>query len=117
MILYPLAAKLSVSVMAERDLYDITVCYVPKHFTWENYRVVWKHMGFPGPFNSLWLSLTTGILQVIACTLVGYGFARFDFPLKKFLFGMVIVMLVVPPQTIMVPPVFAFPFLLIFLGL
>ena len=115
LILYPLAAKLSVSVMAERDLYDITVCYVPKHFTWENYQVVWKHMGFPGTFfNSLWLSLLTGVLQIISCTLVGYGFARFNFPFKKLLFGMVLVMLVVPPQTIMVPMFLRFRFFDIF---
>lgn len=111
LILYPLAAKLSVSVMAERDLYDITVCYVPKHFTWDNYRIVWRYMGLPGTFfNSFWLSFTTGVLQVISCTLVGYGFARFDFPFKKLFFGLVVVMLVVPPSTIMVPLFLRFRF-------
>ena len=109
LILYPLAAKLSVSVMAERDLYDITVCYVPKHFTWDNYRIVWRYMGLPGTFfNSFWLSFTTGVLQVISCTLVGYGFARFA-PFKL-LFGMVLVLVVSADDH--GPDVFTFPLFL-----
>ena len=36
-----------------------------------------------GFLNSLVISLTTSLVQIAMCTLVGYGFARFDFPLKK----------------------------------
>ena len=35
--------------------------------------------------------------------MVGYGFARFDFPLKKLLFGCVVLMIVVPTYTVQVP--------------
>ena len=34
------------------------------------------------------------------CTLVGYGFARFEFPLKSFWFACVMLIILVPPQTI-----------------
>ena len=53
--------------------------------------------------NSLILCLSTSLLQVISCTLTAYGFARFDFPGKRILFGFVILTLVVPPQAIMIP--------------
>jgi multiple sugar transport system permease protein len=43
----------------------------------------------------------SSILQVAACTIVGYGFARFKFPLKNFWFGCVLLVIVIPPQTIM----------------
>ena len=39
----------------------------------------------------------------LVCSMVGYGFARFDFPLKKLLFGCVVVMIVIPAHTIMLP--------------
>jgi len=102
LILQPLINKLSVSFMKEEDLYDATVISIPQHFTLENYRLVddligyWKCM-----WNSLWISLLVSFLQVAACTLVGYGFARFKFPLKKFWFACVILVIIVPPQTIM----------------
>jgi multiple sugar transport system permease protein len=35
--------------------------------------------------------------------MVGYGFARFEFPFKKLLFGCVVVMIVLPVHTIMLP--------------
>jgi len=47
------------------------------------------------------LSIT--IVQVFVCSMVGYGFARFDFPFKKLLFGCVVVMIVIPGHTIMLP--------------
>ena len=103
MIVQPLLMKLSVSLMTEGDLYDTTVTLLPRHLTWDNYRLAasdvllnyWKSL-----FNTFWISLSTAILQVASCTLVGYGFARFDFPLKKFWFACVILVIVIPPQTI-----------------
>jgi multiple sugar transport system permease protein len=101
LILQPLLNKLSVSFMEERDLYDPTIIVVPRHFTLNNYKIVtylldfWKVLG-----HTLGLSLLASILQVACCTLVGYGFARFKFPLKKFWFACVILVIVVPPQTI-----------------
>jgi multiple sugar transport system permease protein len=50
--------------------------------------------------NSLIVSTTIAILQIAMCTLVGYGFARFKFPLKGFWFAMVMLVIVIPPQTI-----------------
>lgn len=103
-ILYPLIVKLSTSVMQERDLYDVTVNFIPRNFTWENYSVAFKYMRYMESFrNSLILCLSTSILGVASCTLTAYGFARFEFPFKKLLFAFVILVLVVPPQAIMIP--------------
>lgn len=101
LILQPLFNKISVSFMQEKDLYDATVISIPRHFTTENYKLVsqlinyWKAL-----FNTIWVALIVSVLQITACTLVGYGFARFKFPLKKFWFACVILVIVVPPQTI-----------------
>ena len=43
------------------------------------------------------------LLQVFICSMVGYGFARFQFPFKKLLFACVVVMIVIPDHTIMLP--------------
>ena len=50
--------------------------------------------------NTLVVSLSIAILQIAVCTLVGYGFARFEFPLKKFWFACVVLMIIIPPQTL-----------------
>ena len=46
-------------------------------------------------FNTAFISLVSALLQVIACTLAGYGFARFDFPLKRLWFVCVILVIVI----------------------
>lgn len=104
LILQPLLNKVSVSFMKEIDLYDATVINIPRNWSLQNYVFVddlidyWKCL-----FNSVWVSFVVAVLQVIAATLVGYGFARFKFPLKNFWFGCVILLIIVPPQTIMSP--------------
>ena len=101
MILQPILNKISVSFMTEADLYNPIVISIPEHFTTENYRLAAELMSYSKALvNSLVISFTLALLQVSVCLLVGYGFARFDFPLKKFWFACVILVILIPPQTI-----------------
>lgn len=87
--------------MTEQDLYDPIVTAVPLHFTTENYKLAAGLMEYGKTlFNSLVISLTIAVLQVSVSTLVGYGFARFQFPLKKFWFACVMMTVLIPPQVI-----------------
>ena len=86
--------------MEEKDLYDSTIVLLPRNVTLDNYRIVFDLTNFPkSMINTVWTSLLVSVLQVIACTLVGYGFARYDFPLKKFWFACVVLLIIIPPQT------------------
>ena len=101
LILQPIFNKISVSFMTEQDLFNPIVINIPEHFTTENYKMASDIMDYPhGIVNSLIISLTIAILQIAVCTLVGYGFARFKFPLKNFWFACVILVILIPPQTI-----------------
>ena len=101
MIVQPLITRFATSLMEERDLYDSTIVLLPRHPTLDNYRHVFSMTEFPGSMlNTLWISLLISVCQIISCTLVGYGFARYNFPLKKFWFGCCIALIVIPPQTI-----------------
>lgn len=101
LILQPLLNKISVSFMEERDLYDPTIVSIPQHFTTNNYRLATGIMEYGTALkNSFIVSLTIAVLQVAMCTLVGYGFARFKFPLRNFWFACVILIIIIPPQTI-----------------
>ena len=101
MIIQPMITRLMMSVMEERDLYDSTIVLLPRHVTLDNYRIVADLTDFPGSMlNTLWISIVSSICQVVAATLVSYGFARFEFPLKKLWFACVVVLIIIPPQTI-----------------
>ena len=101
LILQPILNKISVSFMTEADLYNPIVISIPEHFTTDNYKLAAELMNYKkGVLDSFIISLTIGALQIMVCTLVGYGFARFEFPLKKLWFACVILVILIPPQTI-----------------
>lgn len=101
LILQPLLNKISVSFMTQGDLYNPVVISIPLHFTTENYLLAAQLMNYgKSLLNSFVISLTIAILQVAMSTLVGYGFARFKFPLKRFWFACVMVVILIPPQVI-----------------
>ncbi len=101
MIIQPMLTRFGTSLMKEKDLYDSTIILLPRHVTLDNYRIVAELTDFPNSMiNTLWVSIVVSICQVIACTIVGYGFGRFEFPLKKFWFACVIAVIIIPPQII-----------------
>jgi len=102
LILQPLMNKISISFMAEHDLYDATVISIPRNFSLENYTLVIELMDYWATFiQSIILILISAALQVITCTLAAYGFARYKFPGKNILFMCVFLIIIIPPQTIM----------------
>lgn len=110
-VLYPLIAKIFSSFMAQEDLYDTTVGLIPKTWTLENYAIVFETMDYFKSFiNTVLITGLVTVLQLVACTLVGYGFARYKFPLKKLLFAIVIAVLIIPPTTIIIPMYLNFRF-------
>ncbi len=101
LILQPIFNKISVSFMTEADLYNPIVINIPVHFTTGNYTLAAELMTYGTAFkNSVIVSITIALLQVAVCTLVGYGFSRFEFPLKNFWFACVFLVILIPPQTI-----------------
>ena len=101
LILQPIFNKISVSFMTEDDLYNPTVISIPENFTTANYLLVNELINYVKTIkNSLLIAVTISVLQIAVCTLVGYGFARFEFPLKKFWFACVMLVILIPPQTI-----------------
>ena len=101
MIIQPILNKFSFSFMAERDLYDTTVILVPKHFSVSNWKIAASLLEYKTSLvNTIWVSVLVSVIEVFVCSLVGYGFSRFQFPLKRFWFFCVILIIVIPPQTI-----------------
>lgn len=103
-ILSPLIYYLSNAFKSYADMYDVTVKYIPREPTLNNFRMLIKFIDYP-----VTMLKTTGfvaliaLLQTASCCLVGYGFGRFNFVGSKILFALVMVTLVVPPQIILLP--------------
>lgn len=103
-ILSPVIGIIVNSISSNKDAYNPMVFVLPQFPTLERYALAIERLNyFPTMFRDLLYTLTLTALQLFVCSMVGYGFARFDFPLKKLLFGCVVVMIVIPAHTIMLP--------------
>lgn len=99
LILQPLLNKIAISFMPEMDLYDPSIITIPRNPYWGNYEMVRILVNLDKSlWTTTWVSITVGIVQVISSALIGYGFARFNFPFKKLWFGAVLLVILVPPQ-------------------
>ena len=54
-------------------------------------------------WKSLFLCVCIAIFQVIASTLAGFGFAKFKFPGKNFVFFLLMILMIMPIQVTLVP--------------
>ena len=71
---------------------------------WGNYADVWNLIGFPRLlFNTVAIALISMVGTVASCTLVAYGFARFRFPGRNFLFTLLIATIFLPAAVTLIP--------------
>ena len=83
--LFPFLYMLVTSLQSYEDLQNIAVywaCYCRKY----------------GMINSIIVAVVATIAHVFSCSMIGYGFARYEFPFKNILFTGVILSTIIPIQ-------------------
>lgn len=101
--LYPLLFMLVNSFKTVDDLIDPGVKWIPTTIEMENYNRAFKVLALPQSiFGTLGYVLKVSIAATVTSALVGYGFAKFEFPLKKTLFVLMLATFILPPQITMV---------------
>ena len=110
-VLYPFVTKICFSFMQIKDVYNPNITFLPRNFTLKNYVAALDLLDFAKTFlNTALLSFITSIVQLISALMVGYGFARYNFKGKNFLFTTVIVGMVIPPDLLLLPRFLQFRF-------
>lgn len=103
-ILGPVFKIISNAFTSVDDAYNPLVYLIPMQPTMENIKMAFGKMDY---YNTLYYTFTfvisIMIIQTFICSLVGYGFARFKFYGRNILFAGVILTIVIPIHTIMVP--------------
>lgn len=102
--IYPILYMVSTSFMDRNDLLDSSVKWLPSSLYLQNYIDAAKSMDF-------WVTLGKGVIiagvpticNVLIGMVVGYGFARYDFKLKKLFMGILLFSYILPDQVTMIP--------------
>ena len=102
--LYPFIKMITQSLMTDDDLINITVKWLPSQLTWSNYAVAYRKLMFKSyVWNSARVAIICTLGHVLSCAMTGYAFARYKFRFKGALFAMVILTMLVPVQTVIIP--------------
>ncbi|MFC4386740.1 carbohydrate ABC transporter permease [Gracilibacillus marinus] len=102
--LYPMIHMFVTSMKSLSDLLDTAVRWIPSTFYTKNYEQAFSVMNIRSSLvGSFLIAIIPTVFQVAVASLVGYGFARFEFPLKKVLFGFMLFSFIIPPQILMMP--------------
>jgi multiple sugar transport system permease protein len=101
--LYPLLFMVINSVKSVDDLINPGVQWIPTVLVMENYTRAFQVLNLPDSI----ISSTSYVLQVslavtLSSALIGYGFARYDFPFKKLFFAFMLATFILPSQVTMV---------------
>jgi len=76
------------------------------HLAIENFVEAWNHPTTPlsgGLVNSFIIAFFSTIIPIFVAALAAYGFARFSFPLKTYLFLLIVVIMAMPQQMVAIP--------------
>lgn len=102
--LYPVLYMLSRALMGPEDQLNSAVKWIPSTLVTSNFTGAINAMDY---WNSLWknvqLAVIPTIAQVFICSMVGYGFARYNFPGKMFWMGILLLSFLLPVQTTDLP--------------
>ena len=105
-MIYPLLWMVGASFKSNAEIFS-TVGLLPKEPVFGAFKAGWEGTGRYGfstyLINSFELVLPTVLFTVISGILIGYGFARFDFPLKKFWVAIMLSTLMLPSTVIIIP--------------
>jgi multiple sugar transport system permease protein len=72
--------------------------------TWSNYQEVWDTIDYPRlMWNTTFYAIATTIAVLFSCTLVAFGFSRFRFPGRDFLFIVLISTIFLPAAVTVIP--------------
>ena len=100
-VIFPFISKITSSIMAPQDFIDVTVRLIPKNISFDIYVAIVKELGYLKALgNTFLLSFSAAVIQMLICSLIGYGFAKFKFRGRNLIFILVMITMIIPHQTL-----------------
>lgn len=86
------------------DYIDPAIHWIPKHLSLEHLKNAEKVIGFTSStINTVLFEVISAFIEVVTCSIVAYGMARFKFRGKGILTVMLFMMIIVPEQMTIIP--------------
>jgi ABC-type glycerol-3-phosphate transport system permease component len=104
LMLMPFAYMLSTSLKTRGEVFTRPVQWIPDTLQWNNFSDALNAYPIGHYFyNSLVVAISVTILNLITCSLAGYSFAKFSYPGRDLVFGIVLATMMIPLASMIIP--------------
>ncbi|HHY82084.1 MAG TPA: carbohydrate ABC transporter permease [Clostridiales bacterium] len=104
MILYPLLQMLSTSFKHPYDIGSLSSIWIPENITFDNIRIAAIVLNYEKSLLYTFVcTFFVMLLQMFNAAFAGYAFARLKLKGGRLLFGLVLLTIIVPPTSMMLP--------------
>lgn len=104
LVLYPLIYMISFALRSYGDYLDPAIYWIPKNLSSIHFSNAQRVVDFvPSIVSSLVYEIVSAFLEIIACSIIAYGMARFKFRGKGILTVILFMMIVIPEQMTIIP--------------
>ena len=111
--LFPMFYMFQMAFTPKGEIGTLPVRWLPSHVTMENFASLFEGFSWQNIFhdkgivrwtmNSIVICVTVTFSVVLFSAMAGYGFAKKEFPGKKFMFWLIIATMMIPSQVTLVP--------------
>jgi len=104
LILMPFAYMLSTALKNRNEVFKKPVQWIPAELQWHNFTDALDQYPIAHYFfNSLLVAVCVTLLNLITCSLAGYSFAKFNYPGRDLVFGVVLATMMIPLASMIIP--------------
>jgi multiple sugar transport system permease protein len=100
----PFAFLVSTALKPHAFVLEIPPRLIPEQLTLDNFTRAWSSGDFPRYFlNSIVVTVASTVLSVTLAAMLGFAFARFEFPGRRVLFALLLFTMMVPGMVLLIP--------------
>lgn len=103
-MLLPFVWMISTSFKLPEDVFGFPPVLISPRSTLVNYQYLFEQKNLVLiVWNTFFVAATSTLLSLLFCSLGGYGFAKYSFPGRNVLFGLLLATMIIPSAVTMVP--------------
>lgn len=101
---YPILYMISTSLKSRDDIINPMVMWIPTKLYLDNYVRAYNVLKyFPTLLRSMTITLLPALISTIISSIIGYGFAKFNFKGKKFWLVLIVLTFLIPTTVYIIP--------------
>ncbi len=101
---FPFVWMFVTALKSPSEVFRWPIVLFPHEPQWGNFAEAWSRQPFTRFFqNTVFITIGTTLLTLFTSSTAGFAFAKYEFRGKRFLFMLILVLLMLPPQVTLVP--------------